>query len=183
MLHEFGIDVMVLSTQCVQLQCAAAAAASLVSLSSLHVAHCLCMGLGCVQAYIKARGDGMAFEVSRLEVQLPAAVTAQPSLPWAGQPVQCAQLVVDGVPQVCWRAFVQRLPNRHWVAVVRGPPADAIDAFGVSDTLLFSAVDDESCTVCESGRQQTGHRTACGKQRHAQRSQRLCFCIATLWLW
>jgi 4'-phosphopantetheinyl transferase len=80
------------------------------------------------QAFIKARGDGIAFELSRLEVRLPQA-SAQD---WMRQPVQQATLAVDGQPQHSWRAFLQQLPNRHWTAVVRGPPAAAVDAFGVS---------------------------------------------------
>jgi 4'-phosphopantetheinyl transferase len=80
------------------------------------------------QAFIKARGDGVAFELNRLEVRLPHA-SAQD---WLRQPVQQATLAVDGQPQHSWRAFLQQLPNRHWVAVVRGPPIAAVDAFGVS---------------------------------------------------
>jgi len=48
------------------------------------------------------------------------------------QPVQGAALVVDGQLQHYWRAFLQQLPNRHWAAVVRGPPSAVVDADGVS---------------------------------------------------
>lgn len=51
---------------------------------------------------------------------------------WVRQPVQAAALMVDGQPQHSWRAFLEQLPNRHWAAVVRGPPAAAVDAHGVS---------------------------------------------------
>jgi hypothetical protein len=48
--------------------------------------------------------------------------------------VQAVRLLVDGQPQHRWRAFLQQLPNRHWVCVVRGPPDAAVDAIGVSVT-------------------------------------------------
>lgn len=83
------------------------------------------------QAFIKARGDGIAFELSQIQVSLPQASNQG----WARQPVQPAILTVVGQPQESrnWRAFLQQLPNRHWAAVVRGPPAAAVDANGVSE--------------------------------------------------
>ena len=68
-----------------------------------------------------------------MEVLLPAATAND----WALQPVQTAALVVDGQLQCDWRAFLQQLPNRHWVAVVRGPPAAAVDAEGVSVVIVI----------------------------------------------
>jgi phosphopantetheinyl transferase len=83
------------------------------------------------QAFIKARGDGIAFELSQIQVSLPQASSQD----WARQPVQPAGLTVVGQQQESgnWRAFLQQLPNQHWVAVVRGPPAAAVDANGVSE--------------------------------------------------
>lgn len=87
-----------------------------------------CCHLVLPQAFIKARGDGVAFELNRLEVRLPQAT----GINWMLQPVQAAALVVDGQLQHYWRAFLQQLPNRHWAAVVRGPPSAVVDADGVS---------------------------------------------------
>ncbi|WIA35520.1 hypothetical protein OEZ86_003946 [Tetradesmus obliquus] len=88
----------------------------------------------CKEAFIKARGDGVGFApLSRIEAQLthPAAAT-QPGQQQQQQqqPVQAVRLLVDGQPQPQWRAFLQQLPGRHWVCVVRGPPAAAVDAIG-----------------------------------------------------
>lgn len=111
------------------------------------------------QALIKARGDGVAFEpLSRIHVQLPMLTptsssdvqphqavqptqAVQPLQPAQAvppvqaappiQPVQAVQLVVDGRPQPRWRAYLQQLPHRHWVAVVRAPPECVVDAAGV----------------------------------------------------
>ncbi|KAF6252582.1 4'-phosphopantetheinyl transferase [Scenedesmus sp. NREL 46B-D3] len=84
----------------------------------------------CKEAFIKARGDGVAFApLSRIEAQLPnPAAAAQQG---QQQPVQAVRLLVDGQLQPRWRAFLQQLPNRHCVCVVRGPPEAAVDAFGV----------------------------------------------------
>uniref|UniRef100_A0A383WHD2 holo-[acyl-carrier-protein] synthase n=1 Tax=Tetradesmus obliquus TaxID=3088 RepID=A0A383WHD2_TETOB len=89
----------------------------------------------CKEAFIKARGDGVGFApLSRIEAQLthPAAATqpGQQQQQQQQQPVQAVRLLVDGQPQPQWRAFLQQLPGRHWVCVVRGPPAAAVDAIG-----------------------------------------------------
>eukprot|EP00877_Chromochloris_zofingiensis_P014382 jgi/Chrzof1/9198/Cz03g39160.t1 len=80
----------------------------------------------CMQAFIKARGDGLGFEpLSRVEVL------------FQGDAVMAttAVIAVDGTAQHRWRMMLHQLPNRHWVAVARGPPEAVVDAFGVRPVL------------------------------------------------
>eukprot|EP00879_Flechtneria_rotunda_P019306 GHRR01020276.1.p1 GENE.GHRR01020276.1~~GHRR01020276.1.p1 ORF type:complete len:269 (+),score=29.88 GHRR01020276.1:469-1275(+) len=88
----------------------------------------------CKEAYVKARGDGVAFEpLSRIDVQLPSQLAANAAT-WP--PMQKIQVLVDGGIQPCWHFCLHILPNRHIVAVARGPPGAAVDAYGVSCCLL-----------------------------------------------
>ncbi|KAF8065883.1 Aasdhppt [Scenedesmus sp. PABB004] len=81
------------------------------------------------EAFIKARGDGVAFEpLSRVEAVLPPDAGAGGGA--AQPPVRRGALLVDGQPAPRWRVFLQQLPGRHWVAVARGPPDAAVDAHG-----------------------------------------------------
>lgn len=79
----------------------------------------------CKEAFVKARGDGLGFELGR------AGFSFQKLLddPVAG-PVYVADVLVDGVPAPDWRFVQQRLGERHWVSVARGPSSDVVDANG-----------------------------------------------------
>jgi len=71
------------------------------------------------EAFVKARGDGIAFELNRCEFEF--------DTPW---PAQTARVSVDGVQLEHWLFSIQRLGGDHWVSVARGPPSDVIDANG-----------------------------------------------------
>ncbi|KAK9808136.1 hypothetical protein WJX73_000595 [Symbiochloris irregularis] len=76
------------------------------------------------EAFAKARGDGLGFDFSR------ASFTIHP-----GHPAR-ASVAVDGRPQPLWRFQLQRLGDRHWVSVARGPVQDIVDAWqGFTATL------------------------------------------------
>jgi len=70
------------------------------------------------EAYVKARGDGIAFELRRAEFEI---------LPG---PPPTARLRVDGAPQRGWAFSLHALPRGHWVSVARGPPDQIVDAYG-----------------------------------------------------
>jgi len=78
------------------------------------------------EAYTKARGDGLGFELKRCDFQL-----GETSKGASGQPVQLATLKVDGKPMRQWGFYVQDLSEGHWISVARGPPSDIVDAHGV----------------------------------------------------
>ena len=76
------------------------------------------------EAFVKARGDGIAFEpLSRCDFTLHGSASS-------GAAVETASVSVDGQPRAEWRFFVQQLPGGHWVSTSRGPPLEAIDAIG-----------------------------------------------------
>jgi hypothetical protein len=89
----------------------------------------------CKEAFVKARGDGLGFApLSRIHTELrPAADLGAGGNAAAGAPGGWeADLTVDGAPLGAgWHVAVQRLPRRHWVAVVRAPPSAAVDEWGV----------------------------------------------------
>ncbi|GAX75507.1 hypothetical protein CEUSTIGMA_g2950.t1 [Chlamydomonas eustigma] len=75
------------------------------------------------EAYVKARGDGLGFEpLSR------AAFTFEDD---DSILARYATVAVDGVMLNGWRFEIQRLGDKHWVTVARGPPQDIVDAYGV----------------------------------------------------
>ena len=78
------------------------------------------------ESYTKARGDGIAFEFKRIEFTLIElnADRAHAKL------YERATVAVDGTPLPAWRFDIQPLRAGHWVSVARGPPLDAIDAWG-----------------------------------------------------
>ena len=84
------------------------------------------------EAYVKARGDGLGFDLSRATFGWAPAAAADP----AADPPAEAILMVDGVPQsAAWRFTMQKLGGRaadgcHWVSVALGPPSAAVDAQG-----------------------------------------------------
>eukprot|EP00241_Pyramimonas_parkeae_P007284 CAMPEP_0114234862 /NCGR_PEP_ID=MMETSP0058-20121206/5934_1 /TAXON_ID=36894 /ORGANISM="Pyramimonas parkeae, CCMP726" /LENGTH=303 /DNA_ID=CAMNT_0001346567 /DNA_START=65 /DNA_END=976 /DNA_ORIENTATION=- len=71
------------------------------------------------EAFTKARGDGIAFELNRCEFIM--------NQPWEAE---YATVNVDGVPQDNWSFSLHKLSDQHWVSVGRGPPCDVIDANG-----------------------------------------------------
>ena len=74
------------------------------------------------EAYVKARGDGIAFELGKCEF---AEVRQS-----GGGAVETAAITVEGAPKPAWRFFLQAAPEEHWISVGRGPPVDAVDAWG-----------------------------------------------------
>lgn len=94
------------------------------------------------EALAKARGDGLAFDMSQAEF------TIGPR----GRGVLTASVNLEGRPQSQWRFFLQELGQTgHWVGVARAPTAAVIDAHGVfkstfqqpslSETELQAALD------------------------------------------
>lgn len=73
----------------------------------------------CKEAFVKARGDGLGFELGRAEFEF-----------HGGPDAFEASVAVAGRLQPKWTFFVQRL-GEHWVTVARGPPEDVVDAHGV----------------------------------------------------
>ena len=72
----------------------------------------------CKEAFVKARGDGLGFELKRCEFFFEG-----------GPDTYIAHVKVDGRREPAWRLFLQRL-GEHWVTVARGPPQDVVDAHG-----------------------------------------------------
>ncbi|GJP37550.1 hypothetical protein CLOM_g21948 [Closterium sp. NIES-68] len=109
------------------------------------------------EAYVKAMGVGLGFDLGRAEFAweraeprcyAPAQIQADPSpRGWEagsdGHDTCCddgmrceeargaweAWVCVDGALQRDWRFFVHRLPHNHWVAVARGPLSDATPSY------------------------------------------------------
>ncbi|KAG2493297.1 hypothetical protein HYH03_008433 [Edaphochlamys debaryana] len=74
------------------------------------------------ESFIKARGDGLGFQpLSRAAFSFPAAD------PWA----RTALLRLDGSPHPGWSFELHALPSSHCAAVALGPPAEAVDAWGL----------------------------------------------------
>ena len=89
------------------------------------------------EAFVKARGDGVAFGLRNAEFDFGSNI-------WSNSP----QLRLKGIIQkesslppeapiahlsaFRWSFSLHELPGSHWVAVARGPPQAAIDQVGVS---------------------------------------------------
>ncbi|KAK9814129.1 hypothetical protein WJX72_001038 [[Myrmecia] bisecta] len=71
------------------------------------------------EAFVKARGDGLGFDLGRSEFTFPQ-----------GPKGSTAAVAVDGQPQSRWHFVIQQLGSAHWVSVARGPPDNAVDAYG-----------------------------------------------------
>uniref|UniRef100_A0A977TQI4 holo-[acyl-carrier-protein] synthase n=1 Tax=Amphidinium carterae TaxID=2961 RepID=A0A977TQI4_AMPCA len=84
------------------------------------------------EAFVKARGDGLAFPLGKAEFQWTALPDSPPKTAYEGT------LCVDGKPQPLWRFVQHRLPGTvaHWVTVARAPQTDIIDAHGVFSATL-----------------------------------------------
>ena len=76
----------------------------------------------CKEAYVKARGDGLAFDLNRVTFV---------ALARGGRgPFSAAAVVVDGFRDDRWRVDVEALDADHIAAVCRGPCAEARDEAG-----------------------------------------------------
>mmetsp|Transcript_156753 Transcript_156753/g.380718 ORF Transcript_156753/g.380718 Transcript_156753/m.380718 type:complete len:388 (-) Transcript_156753:123-1286(-) len=73
------------------------------------------------EAFVKARGDGLGFELNRAEFKFER---MQNHLTYP------ATISIDGISAPMWRCFQQRLGENHWVTVARGPTTDVVDAQG-----------------------------------------------------
>lgn len=91
------------------------------------------------EAYIKARGDGLAFSpLARAEFRLERRTDEDDCVVDGGggddqvATTACitASARVDGKELVAWSFALHQLPGDHWVAVARGPPNAAVDAWG-----------------------------------------------------
>ena len=77
----------------------------------------------CKEAFVKARGDGLGFELARAEF------TIEPENS-GGAVAFRTSLRVGGQPARRWAFHVEELGSGHWVTVARGPPSDVVDAHG-----------------------------------------------------
>jgi len=79
----------------------------------------------CKEAFTKARGDGIGFELKRCEFDIKES-PPEGYLPFT----HIAHVRVDGKEvKDDWIFYLQPLRD-HWVTVARGPPSDVIDAYG-----------------------------------------------------
>lgn len=74
------------------------------------------------EAFVKARGDGLGFELNRAEFTF---TTVDETIP-----TYTATLTIDGKSAPFWRCFQERLGENHWATVARGPTGDIVDAHG-----------------------------------------------------
>ncbi|CAG9461508.1 unnamed protein product [Pedinophyceae sp. YPF-701] len=85
------------------------------------------------EAFVKARGDGLAFDFHRASFRprVPVGRNGAPGtcacLPWTG-PVE---VEVDGVLRSDWALHVAHPRCGYAISVARGPPTEARDAWGV----------------------------------------------------
>lgn len=87
------------------------------------------------EAYIKAVGIGLGFELQRAEFFF------EDGNVWG----DVAYLRLDGVERPDWCFHLSRLDNNHWACVAKGPPADAIDSF--KETLHVLDVDETTMAI------------------------------------
>ena len=73
-----------------------------------------------LQAFIKAVGLGLEFELGRAEFTLSGS---------------SASVAVEGVPQPLWAFRLHELGKGHWVSVARGPLEAVVDRWGVGRLL------------------------------------------------
>merc|ERR1712118_412967 len=76
------------------------------------------------EAFVKARGDGLAFEFRRVEFHREPLEGYDPGEAYAAVPT------VDGVERLDWRLYLHRLPGNHWTCVARAPLCDVVDKHG-----------------------------------------------------
>lgn len=73
------------------------------------------------EAYAKATGEGLGFELGRCEFTI---------LPDENGGALRASVAVDGTPRSDWTFFLHPLGREHWVSVARGPLTAIVDAWG-----------------------------------------------------
>ena len=78
----------------------------------------------CKEAYIKARGDGLKFELTR------ANFFVVDEVEWGGDHVTVLRVEVDNVCLNRWTFHSSRLASGYVVTVAKGPPCDAVDPDG-----------------------------------------------------
>jgi len=74
------------------------------------------------ESFIKARGDGLAFEIGR------AGFSFQP--PIAGEGGTAGRVAVDGKSLPQWAFHQTAFGEDHWITVARGPTQDVVDEIG-----------------------------------------------------
>lgn len=90
----------------------------------------------CKEAFVKARGDGLGFELGRAGFDFQALSLGDvsggdPTGPGEPDPrAFVASVRVDGQPAPGWRFVQHRLGENHWVTVARGPTDSVVDANG-----------------------------------------------------
>eukprot|EP00754_Rhynchopus_humris_P043396 Rhum_TRINITY_DN3198_c0_g2::Rhum_TRINITY_DN3198_c0_g2_i1::g.9627::m.9627/K06133/LYS5, acpT; 4'-phosphopantetheinyl transferase len=81
----------------------------------------------CKEAYIKARGDGLKFELTRANFFVVDEVWDDDHV---GEHVTVLRVEVDNVCLNRWTFHSSRLPNGYIVTVAKGPSCDAVDPDG-----------------------------------------------------
>ncbi|CAM6017330.1 unnamed protein product [Sphagnum balticum] len=85
------------------------------------------------EAYIKAVGIGLGFELQRAEFHY------QDGNIWSN----VAHVRIDAVHKAKWQFFLHSLDDKHWVCVAKGPPADAIGS--LIETPSGKPIDGDTC--------------------------------------
>ena len=75
------------------------------------------------EAYAKAIGMGLGYDLGRLEFEILESGRAEDVM-------SVAFVSIDGELSERWCCYVQRLRDDHWVSVARGPVDDVVDALG-----------------------------------------------------
>lgn len=75
------------------------------------------------EAYVKATGEGLGFELGRCEFKI-------------NGDNRRATVIVDGVSRTDWMFHLHELGRGHWVSVARGPVSAIVDAWGVFTATL-----------------------------------------------
>lgn len=84
----------------------------------------------CKEAYVKARGDGLAFPLRRVEFDEAAPGSWATPAAWLYEETLQARCAVDGTRDDRWRFESVALDATHVVTVCRGPVGEARDAEG-----------------------------------------------------
>lgn len=81
------------------------------------------------EAFVKARGDGLAFELGRAAFQFEESLQG-------GADCFVGAVCVDGKAAPRWRFFQSKFGTDHWITVARGPTGDIQDADGAFTATL-----------------------------------------------
>lgn len=74
----------------------------------------------CKEAVVKARGDGLVFELNRIELDVDVTEREKDI------EINCK---IDNLTQPRWRLYQTKLPHKHWVTVARAPIEDVQDQY------------------------------------------------------